>query len=66
MSRQCRSHGPGRLYDMTLGAVIWVLLAPSASSSKGPHPEPVEEVEHALEILHDAEEQEAKKHGENP
>jgi YkoY family integral membrane protein len=58
---------PVRLYDMTLGAVIWVLLAPFRLFFKKAHiPEPIEEVEHALEILHDAEEQEAKKHGENP
>jgi YkoY family integral membrane protein len=52
---------PVRLYDMTLGAVIWVLLAPFRLFFKKAHlPEPVEEVEHALEILHDAEEKEAK------
>lgn len=54
---------PVRLYDMTLGAVIWVLLAPFRLVFKKAHlPLPTEEVEHAFEILHDAEEaEEAKK-----
>jgi hypothetical protein len=46
---------------MTLGAVIWVLLAPFRLFFRKAHiPEPIEEVEHALEILHDAEEKEAR------
>jgi hypothetical protein len=48
---------PVRLYDLVLGAVFWVLLSPFRLFFKKAHlPEPIEEVEHALEILHDAEE----------
>ena len=54
---------PVRLYDMTLGAIIWVLLAPFRLFFKTAHiPEPIEEVEHALEILHDAEERDKGGH----
>lgn len=50
---------PVRLYDVTLGAVIWVLLSPFRLFFRKAHlPQPVEEVEHALEILHEAEERE--------
>lgn len=52
---------PVRVYDFILGGIFWVLLAPFRLFFKKAHlPEPVEEVEHALEILHDAEEKEAK------
>ena len=50
---------PVRLYDFLLGGIFWVLLSPFRLFFKKAHiPEPVEEVEHALEILHDAEERE--------
>lgn len=53
---------PVRLYDATLGAILWVLLAPFRLFFRKAHlPLPVEEVEHALEIIHDAEERERKK-----
>ena len=45
--------------SVTLGAVIWVLLSPFRLFFRKAHlPQPVEEVEHALEILHEAEERE--------
>jgi len=50
---------PVRLYDLTLGVVIWTVLAPFRMLFRKAHlPQPVEEVEHALEILHEAEERE--------
>lgn len=52
---------PVRLYDATLGAFLWVLLAPFRLFFRKAHlPLPVEEVEHALEIIHHSEEQEHK------
>jgi len=59
--------GPVRLYDATLGAVLWVLLSPfRLLFRKARLPLPAEEVEHALEILHEAEGHEAEKAGGNP
>lgn len=50
---------PVRLYDRILGAVFWVLLSPFRLFFKKAHlPEPIEEVEHALEIIQEAEERE--------
>jgi hypothetical protein len=55
-----------RLYDMVLGAVFAVLLLPLRLFRKKAHlPDPAEEVEHALEIIHETErEQTAGKRGE--
>jgi len=48
---------------LALGGIFWVLLAPFRLIFKTAHiPEPVEEVEHALGILHDAEEREKGAH----
>lgn len=50
---------PVRLYDFLLGGIFWVLLSPFRLFFRKAHlPEPIEEVEHALEILHEAEERE--------
>lgn len=59
--------GPVRLYDATLGAVLWMLLSPfRLLFRKARLPLPTEEVEHALEILHEAEGHEAEKARGNP
>jgi len=50
---------PVRFYDLVLGGVFWVLLSPFRLFFKKAHlPEPIEEVEHALEIIHESEERE--------
>jgi hypothetical protein len=51
---------PVRLYDLhPRCGIFWVLLSPFRLFFKKAHiPEPVEEVEHALEIIHEAEERE--------
>lgn len=52
---------PVRIYDFTLGAVIWALLAPfRVLFRKASLPLPAHEVEHAAEILHEAGERETK------
>ncbi len=52
---------PVRIYDFTLGAVIWALLAPfRVLFRKASLPLPAQEVEHAAEILHEAGERETK------
>ncbi len=52
---------PVRIYDMTLGAVVWTVLAPfRLFFRKAQLPLPAQEVEHAAEILHEAQEREAK------
>jgi predicted tellurium resistance membrane protein TerC len=54
------SHLPGKqkYWALRVG-IFWVLLSPFRLFFKKAHiPEPIEEVEHALEILHDAEERE--------
>jgi len=52
---------PVRVYDATLGAIIWVTLAPfRVFFRKAQLPLPAEEVENAAEILHDAEEREKR------
>ena len=57
---------PIRIYDVILGAVFFVLLYPFRLFRKSSHlPDPTEEVEHALEIIHDSERREAaRKQGE--
>jgi tellurite resistance protein TerC len=51
---------PVRIYDVVLGAVFFVLLFPLRIFRKKSHlPDPSEEVEHALEIIHEAEREEA-------
>jgi tellurite resistance protein TerC len=55
---------PVRIYDMVLGAMFGVLLFPFKWIAKSTHtPVPTEEVEHALEIIHESErrEREGKK-----
>ena len=55
---------PVRIYDMILGAVFAVLLFPFKWIATSTHtPVPTDEVEHALEIIHESErrEREAKK-----
>jgi hypothetical protein len=49
-------HAPLRGYDLALGAVFWVLFAPLRWLRKSSAtPVPTEEVEHALEIIEEAE-----------
>jgi tellurite resistance protein TerC len=57
---------PVKIYDVVLGAVFSVLLFPFRLFRKSSHlPDPTEEVEHALEIIHESERREASgKHGE--
>lgn len=51
---------PVRLYDVVLGAFFAVLLFPLRLFRKKSHlPDPAEEVEHALEIIHETEREEA-------
>jgi len=51
---------PVRIYDLVLGAVFAILLFPLRLFRKKSHlPDPAEEVEHALEIIHEAEREEA-------
>lgn len=51
---------PVRIYDKVLGAVFTVLLFPLRIFRKKSHlPNPSEEVEHALEIIHESERDEA-------
>jgi tellurite resistance protein TerC len=51
---------PVRIYDLVLGAVFSVLLFPLRLFRKKSHlPDPAEEVEHALEIIHESEREEA-------
>lgn len=51
---------PVRIYDVALGAVFSVLFFPLRVFRKKSHlPDPAEEVEHALEIIHEAEREEA-------
>jgi len=48
---------PVRLYDLLLSGFFWVLLSPIRLFFRKAHlPEPVEEVEHALEIIQEAKE----------
>ncbi len=55
---------PVRIYDLLLGAVFTVLLFPfRIFRKKARLPDPVEEVEHALEIIHESERQEPGKAG---
>lgn len=55
---------PVRIYDRILGGVFAILLAPFRLLFRKAHvPDPIEEVEHALEILHEAEEEEATRGG---
>src|SRR5690606_17415854 len=52
---------PVRLYDLTLGAVVWTVLAPFRLFFRTAQlPLPTQEVEQAAKILHEAEEREAK------
>ena len=52
---------PVQLYDTVLGAVFAILLFPITFLFRKAHiPDPTEEVEHAIEIIHEAEEHEAK------
>jgi hypothetical protein len=49
-------HGPLRAYDLVLGGLFWVLFAPFRWLRKSSAtPDPTEEVEHALEIIEEAE-----------
>lgn len=51
---------PVRIYDLVLGSLFWVILTPfRLLFRKAELPLPIEEVEHSLEILHDAEVREA-------
>lgn len=51
---------PIRIYDVILGAVFFVLFYPFRLFRKTSHlPDPTEEVEHALEIIHESERREA-------
>lgn len=51
---------PVRAYDLVLGAVFKVLFFPFRIFRKSAHlPDPTEEVEHALEIIHESEQKEA-------
>jgi tellurite resistance protein TerC len=51
---------PVRIYDVVLGAVFAVLLFPLRLFRKKSHlPDPAEEVEHALEIIHETEREQA-------
>jgi YkoY family integral membrane protein len=51
---------PVRVYDFVLGGLFWILLAPyRLFFQKTQIPDPVAEVEHAVEILHDSEQREA-------
>jgi tellurite resistance protein TerC len=51
---------PVRIYDLVLGSLFWIILTPfRLLFRKAELPLPTEEVEHSLEILHDAEAREA-------
>ncbi|HRQ87195.1 MAG TPA: DUF475 domain-containing protein [Bacteroidia bacterium] len=52
---------PVRLYDLILGSVFWIVLAPfRLLFRKAKVPLPVEEIEHSIEILHESQEKERR------
>ncbi len=57
---------PVRVYDFLLGTIFGILLAPFRFVFKKAHvPDPIEEVEHAVEIIHDSEAHEHER-GDSP